>query len=304
MEGKVAKPDWRVAKIAARQHGAVSIDQLRLCGLGEGAIERRVAAGRLHRVHRGVYAVGHTALGLEGEAMAAVLAVGRGAQRGGVVLEHWGAAASHRSAAALWRLVSGVLDPCDVIVAGNSGRAARADVRVHRSITLIPAQVTLCRGVPVTTPARTIADLRRAVSARLPGAPSPRELRAAIRQANVLGLSIDEKDSRDRTRSGLESAFLALCRRLDVRQPEVNVRVGPYLVDFLWRDERLVVETDGYRYHRGRTAFEDDRARDLELMRLGYRVLRLSERQVEAAPLDVADVLTLALDTRKGGRTR
>lgn len=303
MGGKVAKADRRSARIAAQQHGVVSIDQLRRCGLSEAAIASRVVAGRLHRLHRGVYAVGHTALGPEGRAMAAVLAVGRGAQRGGTVLEHWGAAASHRSAASLWRLMPPAVSPCDVIVAGDGGRAERANIRVHRSISLTHTEVTLCRSVPVTTPARTIADLRRAVSARLPGAPSPRELRAAVRQANVLGLAVGEEGAGDRTRSDLESAFLALCRRLDLPPPEVNVRIGRYLVDFLWREERLVVETDGYRYHRGKIAFEDDRARDLELMSLGYRVLRLSERQVETTPRDVAEALTRALDIGRSERT-
>jgi Transcriptional regulator, AbiEi antitoxin/Protein of unknown function (DUF559) len=305
MEGKVASVDRRIARIAAQQHGVVSIDQLRRCGLSEAAIANRVAAGRLHRVHRGAYAVGHAALGPEGKLLGAVLAVGRGAHRGGTVLEHWGAAVSHRSAASLWRLVPTVAEPCHVIVAGDGGRAARAGIRVHRSTSLVPAQVTLCRGVPVTTPARTIADLRRAAAGGLPGALSQRELRAAVRQANVLGLPIDGEDAEDRTRSDLEGAFLGLCRSYHIPQPEVNVRVGPYLVDFLWKEQRLVVETDGYLYHRGKTAFQDDRGRDLELMRHGYRVLRLAERQVEAAPGHVAGALALALalDKRRSDRT-
>jgi very-short-patch-repair endonuclease len=79
-------------------------------------------------------------------------------------------------------------------------------------------------------------------------------------------------------------------------QPEVNVRIGPYLVDFLWRDRRFVVETDSYLHHRGRAAFRDDHSRDLELMRLGYRVLRLSERQLEAEAERAAEVLAASLD--------
>lgn len=129
---------------------------------------------------------------------------------------------------------------------------------------------------------------------------SPRELRRAIRQANVLGLSIGEETGRDRTRSDLERDFLRLCRRHRLPVPEVNVRVGSHLVDFLWPEQGLVVETDGYSYHRGRVAFDGDRSRDLELRGLGYEVIRLSERQVEEEPRQIAEVLATALAA--GGR--
>lgn len=134
--------------------------------------------------------------------------------------------------------------------------------------------------------------MRNATSLGRSGAVSPRELRKAIRQANVLGLPIGEESGRDRTRSDLERDFLALCRHHRLPPPEVNVLVGRYLVDFLWRDRRLVVETDSYLYHRGRAAFQDDRDRDLELRRLDYEVLRLSERQVNEEPDRVAGVLS------------
>jgi very-short-patch-repair endonuclease len=114
----------------------------------------------------------------------------------------------------------------------------------------------------------------------------------------VLGLPIDERDASDRTRSDLEDAFLRLCRRYRLPRPEVNVRIGPYLVDFLWRSRRLVVETDSYLYHRGRAAFQDDRGRGMELTRVGYRVLQLSERQVVAEPRRVAEALSAALGDR------
>jgi very-short-patch-repair endonuclease len=85
--------------------------------------------------------------------------------------------------------------------------------------------------------------------------------------------------------------FLKLCRQHRLPRPEVNVRVGPHLVDFLWRDRRLVVETDGYRYHRGSVAFEDDRARDITLRSLGYDVIRLADRQLENEPGRIAELL-------------
>jgi very-short-patch-repair endonuclease len=140
-----------------------------------------------------------------------------------------------------------------------------------------------------------------------PGAIPDRELRKAIRQANVIGLPISEKDAADRTRGDLEQAFLGICKRHRLPRPEVNVRIGPSLVDFLWQEERLVVETDSYRHHRGRVAFQDDRTRDLELKHLGFDVLRLSERQIDEEGEHVAEVLGAALrerrDSRQGGGT-
>jgi very-short-patch-repair endonuclease len=293
---QAAKPDVRIAEIAARQHGVVSVAQLRRASLGDEAIHRRVVAGRLHRVHRGVYAVGHAGLSPYGRWLAAVLTIGRGPrEEEPSVLAHWGAALSHRSAAALWELVSAKDEPCDVVVRGTGGRDRRAGIRVHRSISLTVADVTLRYGIPVTTPARTIADLRYAVAARRSGAVSARELRRAVRQAGVLGLPIDEEDAKERTRSDLEEEFLEICRRHRLPRPEVNVRLGPHLVDFLWRERRLVVESDGYRYHRGRQAFQDDRGRDLDLRRRGFEVLRLSERQLDKEAERVVEVLSEAL---------
>jgi very-short-patch-repair endonuclease len=122
-----------------------------------------------------------------------------------------------------------------------------------------------------------------------------KEFRRALRQADVLGLPIGPVADRDRTRSDLEREFLRLCQRHDLPVPEVNVRLGGHLVDFLWRDHRLAVETDGYRYHRGRQAFEDDRSRDLDLRSLGYEVLRFSYRQVSREPERVVAAVRDAL---------
>ena len=295
MDGKVAKPGILVARIAERQYGVVSIGQLRRCGVSDDAVRARAALGQLHRVHRGVYALGHLSLSPESRWMAAVLALGGGPRGGGSVLAHWGAAVSHCSALSLWGLLSTNRAPSDVIVEGDGGRARRAGIRVHRSLSLMSGDVTLHRGIPVTTPERTIADLREAISIRRSGAITGRELRKAIRQANVLGLPIGSEDAKDRTRSELERDFLRLCRRHRVPRPEVNVRIGPYLVDFLWIDKELVVETDSYLYHRGEAAFQDDHHRDLDLRRRGYDVIRLSERQIDEEPNQVAETLVATL---------
>jgi Protein of unknown function (DUF559)/Transcriptional regulator, AbiEi antitoxin len=291
MDGKVVAPDESIADVADRQRGVISIAQLRRLGVSEDAVRARALVGRLHRVHRGVYAVGHQALSLEGRCVAAVLAIGGGpTARDGSVLSYWKAAVSHRSAAWLWDLLPPVEGSLDVIVRRAGGRARRRGIQVHCSRTLASSDVTLRHGIPVTTPARTIADLRHVVPKR--------ELRRAIRQVEVGGLSLGAEPG-DRTRSDLEGDFLDLCGRHSLLPPEVNVHVGDDLVDFLWRDERLVVETDSYLYHRGQVAFQEDRARDLRLKRLGYEVLRISERQLNEEPELVAEAVAAAIRERR-----
>jgi very-short-patch-repair endonuclease len=260
MREEGAPADQTVAKIAARQHGVVTTPQLADAAINKDGVLRRLSAGRLHRIDRGVYAVGHRALSNEGRWMAAILACGPRA-----VL-------SHGSAAALWGLLPAMAGPIHITIPDGGGRPRRRGIRRHRSRTLTSAHATSRNGIPVTTPARTIADLRRAVP--------PEHHRRAIRQAAVIGLDIGQDVEADLTRSELERRFLGLCRRHRLAPPEVNAKVGGFVVDFLWSDRALIVETDGYRYHRGRQAFEDDRARDIELRLLGYEVVRLSYRQV------------------------
>lgn len=111
----------------------------------------------------------------------------------------------------------------------------------------------------------------------------------------MLGLDTGLGFEQDGTRSELERRFLLLCRQHRLPPPEVNVRIAGLLVDFAWRDHGLVVETDGYRFHRGHVAFEDDRSRDLRLRQAGFDVIRLSYRQVLEGSKQVADVLRRAL---------
>lgn len=248
---------------------------------------KRCRAGRLHRLHRGVYAVGHVAPSIERRWMAAVLAMAVG-----TTSSRQGPALSHLSAAALWGLLPPAGGPVDVSLPERGGRKRRDGIRIHRPISLEPGEVTLRRGIPVTSPTRTIADLRRTVPRK--------DLRRAIRQADVLGLHIGTDVVSDRTRSELERGFLRLCRRHRLPAPAVNVRVDVFTVDFCWVEQRLIVETDGYRYHRGRTAFEDDRGRDLKLRARGYEVLRLSYRQVFEEPQRIAAVLQEVLVPARG----
>lgn len=258
--------DAAIARIAARQHGVISVHQLYSLGVPSSAIGDRVTAGRLHRLHRGVYAVGHPSLSNQGRWIGAVLACGPDA-----VL-------SHRSAAELWQMLpvsprAGADDPPIVHVTIPGEGRHRGGIRAHRSSTLSPGDSTLRRGIPVTKPARTLEDLHRTF---------PRSVfAAALRQAEFLRLPIGKGVVADHTRSELEARFLALVRLRRLPRPEVNARVDRFVVDFLWRRERLIVEVDGWESHGTRSAFEEDRARDARLRLLGFDVLRFTWRQLE-----------------------
>jgi very-short-patch-repair endonuclease len=159
----------------------------------------------------------------------------------------------------------------------------RPGIKVHRSRRLLPSQVTRRLGIPVTTPSRTLFDLRRTLP--------PKRFAAALREAEFLELPIHAGLGPDGTRSDMEAVFLSLCRRHRLPKPEVNVRIGERDVDFLWPDRRLAVEVDGWDTHGSRTAFEEDRARDLKLKLLGYEVVRFTWRQLTDRPKEVAAAL-------------
>lgn len=274
--------DTGIARIAARQFGVITTAQLLSVGVQSSGITKRVAAGRLHRIHRRVYAVGHPGLGNEGKWMAGVLAAGDGA-----VL-------SHRSAAALWQIWPSVkkraryrANPVEVTVPRRGGRARRPGLVVHRSSNLAPEHCTAVRGIPATSPGRTLDDLRSVL-------PSG-EFAAALREAEFLRLAIGAKWPVDHTRSELEARFLAVCRRYRLLKPEVNARVGPFIVDFLWRTHRLIVEVDGWESHGSRSAFESDRARDVELVTRGYEVLRFTWNRVTGDSAEVVRAIASLL---------
>jgi very-short-patch-repair endonuclease len=288
--------DVAIGRIARVQHGIVTTSQLLEVGLSSGAISKRVRSGKLYRVHQGVYAVGHDGLSEETRWMAAVLACGPRA-----VLSH-GAAAVH------WELLRPLEGPVDITVPTQNGRKLRRGIRIHRCPSLgqspfpttgkerrLPLLVTVHERIPITTVARTLEDLRRSDL-------RPSLVRRAIRQAEFLQLPLGDIET-DRTRSDLEQDFLRLCRRYRLPLPEVNVPIGRMTVDFLWRAAGLVVETDSYVTHGGTVAFEDDRQRDLELRRRGYRVHRFSDRQLEREPAAVVADIRRALSEVGDSRT-
>jgi hypothetical protein len=276
-----------LADLAAQQFGVVSRGQLHALGFTNGAIQRNVAAGRLHRRHRGVYSVGHTLISRHGAYLAAVLACGPGA-----VL-------SYRSAAALWGLRPSDASRIDVTVPHTCGVRTSAAIVVHRSRR--PVKATTHDGIPVTTPGQTLADLatalpRRALEKVAEAAEANRlhvEVDAAHPGAKRLDEVLAAHDLDTTTRSGLEDALLALCDAHGIPRPLVNARVAGFEVDFCWSDERLIVETDG-RHHQTRAAFERDRARDALLTALGWRVMRFTARQVRRGPGGVAALVLSA----------
>jgi very-short-patch-repair endonuclease len=291
--------DSIIAAIADRQYGVVSRAQLLAAGIGLGAIATRLGHQRLHPLHRGVYAVGHTALAPGAREMAAVLAC-------------WpGALVSHRAAAgSIWHLVEPSPDLVDLTVA-RAHRRRRPGLHVHCSQRLAPEDVAVVRGIPVTSAARTVVDLAEdapdrclerafdeAITRRLATTAS---IGAAVqrlpgRRGASRARALLERDAEPAfTRSEAEERLLALIRDAGLRIPEVNGRVGEHTVDFVWRDRRLIVEVDGYRFHSTRTAFERDRVRDAELTGAGLRVIRITWRQLEKEPLAVLVRLAQAL---------
>lgn len=175
-----------------------------------------------------------------------------------------------------------------VTVPGAGDRPRRRGLTVHRSSTLTTAETTLRDGIPVTTPARTLADLSRTTPSAL--------VRKARREAEYLRLPLADSARGDGTASGLEHAFLRLCRRHRLPEPEVNVPLDPYTVDFLWRRQRLVVELDGYRAHSGWQAFQNDHVRDTRLAERRYYVQRFSDWQIDSEPDAVIRTLRGLID--------
>jgi very-short-patch-repair endonuclease len=283
-----------VASLAARQHGVVSVRELYSLGLSDRQVRRQVAAGRLLEVHRGVFAVGYHPLTRRGEWIAALLAIGEGA------------ALSHRSAAALWGIWGeGARNVVEVMLPRRHGRKRRRGIRVHRPEVLPPGELTEHEGLAVTSAARTVLDLATELRGRqleraadeavrlghclvgdlvavayLTRRPGSGRLRAVLRKHNVGSTA---------TRNDFEEAFLALCRSRQLPQPEVNVPLLDYIVDFLWPEARLVVEVDGRATHGTDRAFQDDRDRDGRLAVAGYLVARFTWWDVTKRPGVVAD---------------
>lgn len=292
--------DQRIATVATAQRGLIARWQLLDIGISSRSITRLLAVGSLHRVHRGVYAVGHVAAVSLSREAAAVLAC------------RHGAALSHRTAASLWRLCPPIDAAASVDVTVDRSRSGRRPgIRFHRTRHLDPRDIRTLDRLPLTSPARTLLDIapllndrelerafdeglvRRIVRTRDIADVIGRHKRnpGAARLAKLLG----RRGSPTITRSQAEERFLALIRAAEVDSPRINVRLHGYEVDFLWRERRLVVEVDGYTYHSSRSAFERDRRKDAVLRAAGFDVIRVTWLQMQDEPYAVISRLAQAL---------
>jgi Transcriptional regulator, AbiEi antitoxin/Protein of unknown function (DUF559) len=288
---RATTPDARIAETATRQRGVVSLDQLADAGISARAASRRSARGRVHRLHRGTYAVGHEGIGEGGRLLAAVLACGPGAML------------SHLSAAALWGLREPMPRVIDVLVPCETGRKIDG-IRARRCRYPDPSEITEHEGISCTTPARTLVDAA-GVSGRWP-------LRRMIEQAafrrlldiEAIDLALERARGRrgvpmlrgllvpwragdgslPRLRSLLEAVLLPALLEGGLPHPRCNARLRvlgePMEIDMLWPERRVVVEADGRAAHDTEAAFHGDRRRDQLFAAAGYRALRVTWPQL------------------------
>jgi hypothetical protein len=279
-----------VAGFAERQNGNITHRQLLGAGFSRDQIKRRVEAGWLIPRHTGVFAVRHVPASRESAWHAAVLALGEGA-----VL-------SYTSAAALWGLVRSTA-LTEVTVPTQAGHPKRDGIDVHRQ-RLPDVHRTAHRGIPVTTPIRTLLDYaavaslgavfrafeQAQVQLQIPPAPLAAEVIARPRQRGtgklrrVLIGAVDPAE----VRSVLELRFLRMCNAHGLPRPLVNVRIGDWMPDFLWPQWRLIVETDGASFHRTAAARRRDALKDEAMRALGYEVIRLTWAEVTERPAQTA----------------
>lgn len=289
-----------LAELARKQHGVVSVWQMADLGYSNEVLRHARKTGRIHPVHRGIYAVGHAQLSRHGECLAAVLSCGDDALL------------SHRSAAWLWGMTKRFCLPVEVTAA--SPRETRSDIRIHSAAALAAQDRASHEGIPVTAVPRTFLDF---------AAVDPHYLGQALDNARRLGLldliSMDELISRSRgfrgvarlrtalkihrlaafTRSGLERRFLALVRSAGLSRPSMNVYVEGHELDAYWPAERFAVELDTYDYHGSPAAFEADRIRRENLKLAGIEMTQITGTRMDREPRAVTERLRLLLSQRR-----
>ena len=273
-----------------------------MAGITDSTTERLKACGKLRPLHRCVFAVGHDAPIELGDETAALLAVCDGA-----VL-------SHATAAALW----GIRPPRSagelIHVAADQGTSKPSGVRAHRTQLLTPADVRIHRGLPVLSPARALLDQAETVTAmKLELAFDQALIARIMRRADVVELVaraagrrgcaalralLERQNGPKLTRSEAERLFLALITQADLPEPETNVRIHGFEVDFLWRQQGVVVEIDGFRYHSGHRAFQHDRRKDATLQAAGLLTMRVTWNQMHTEAYAVIARLAATLTRR------
>lgn len=284
MRGKRRSHQKR-ALLSERQYGIVSYRQLIALGYSDDTIMHEASTGRLHRLHRDVYAVGHAAVSRHGQCLAAVLSCGDNAL------------VSHRSAAWLWGLTKRFAIPVEVTA--DSPRRTRDAIRVHSAAALMPDDHACLEDIPITGVPRTLLDF---------AAVDPYFLDRALDNAYRLGLldliAMDDLLRRSRgfrgvarlrtaletyrdpafTRSSLERRFLDLVQRAGLPRPSMNVFVEGYELDAYWPEERFAVELDTYDYHGSPRAFEADRVRHENLKLAGVEIVRITGLRLDREP--------------------
>lgn len=286
----MAREAWELAR---NQHGVVSSDQLREIGYTRQAIHHRIRTGRLHPLHRGVYAVGRAYTTDHGRWMAAILACGADA------------VISHSSAAALWRMgheESGLVE----LSLPSLSRRCRPGLQIHQRPSLHSRGLTHEYGIPCTTPIQTLIDMslrldrpeveRMINEADKYNLTNPPQLRRALdARAGEPGVAklrqiLDRRTFR-LTKEELERRFLPLAREVGLPVPLTGQILNGFEVDFYWPDLGLVVETDGLRYHRTPAEQARDRLRDQAHTAAGLTQLRFTHEQVRYEPEHVVRIL-------------
>lgn len=282
--------DAEILRLAGLQHGHLLRSQLLEAGVGRGALNHRVETGWIVEVLPSVYRLGGRQEERLGRLMATALSF-----RGHALI-------AGRASASLWQILDATQEPPDhapieVLLVARSSKP-RPGVVIHRVKALARQDVRSRRGIPVTSPARTILDL----AATMPAIELEAVLAAAFRKQlvsrsdvvdvlarnpNVKGIRalralLEQSGSLRDTRSVYERKLLALLREAELPLPQTNVMVAGKLVDGLWPDLKLIFEFDGWLYHRDK--FESDRLRDQLMLIAGHRVIRISGRQIDFAP--------------------
>ncbi len=286
MSRKALPRHGRLADLAGRQHGVVSIGQLQALGYSHDAVDFTCLEGRLHRLHQGVYAVGHTDLSLHGRCLAAVLGCGEGA-----LLSHW-------SAARLWGLMP--THPLPIHVSTPIPRHKRTGLLIHRSRTFGEEDAELRMGIPVTSVARTALDLAAGVRFRslqrflqaaerdglfdLPRFESVLDRNRGHRGRRPLRLAVALYKPPPFTRSGLERRFLDLVAAAGLPRPATGFVELQYELDVYWPQLRFAVELDVFETHGTRLSFEEDRLRQEELKLAGIEIVRITGPRLDREP--------------------
>lgn len=282
-----------MAEVAGAQAGVIATRQLRAIGLSKAGIARRLAKGDLHALHRGVYAVGHTALTRRSTEWAAVLACGPDA-----VL-------SHRTAAALW----GLAKPGKAIevTTPRSGRQGHRGITIHRSRRLDPVDRTTLNGLPVTSLHRTLVDLADILTQpKLAKAIHEAEIQRAfdLKRLEEAIARVPGRKGRHRlrracavyepppfTRNRAEELLHELLAEHALPAPQANAARAGYELDLFWPQARLNVEFDGWQTHDTTRAFFADRRRDRALRRAGIEPVRVTWRDLTTGRAElVADL--------------